>query len=313
MWLLGNCDILINRGDDDHIDDLHSSSEPSDTEEKMTWYQSWFRHEYKPYWFAGVLAVSIFFERFCFVVVVYKTREHGYVLILCVTFLNSMFALFTSFIKKNKHKRKLYEYFQLRKTPNVGVCIYGLISILDMFYVFFLFWPANVIPAANLITLLQLFIPLNMIIRRLFLSHEQYYIHWIAGATILLAWAISFVRVIVVPPKIEEVEQNPLKYCLFFSLSAVLEVISLGIKEGVVRSQPINNEKFNFKVSLGQFLIGIAITPIIVDIYTSSTHSHSTGSTWQNIGNYLVDGFKWVATFGIEAEDDETKGCKFYL
>jgi hypothetical protein len=89
-------------------------------------------------------------------------------------------------IKKKKHKRKLYEYFQLNKTPNVGICIYGLISVLDMFYVFFLFWPANVIPIASLVTLLQLFIPLNMIIRRLFLAHSQYKTHWMAGSIILL-------------------------------------------------------------------------------------------------------------------------------
>jgi hypothetical protein len=87
--------------------------------------------------------------------------------------------------------------------------------------------------------------------------------------------------------------ESPLKYCLFFALSALLEVISLGIKEGVIRSQPINNEKFNFKVSLGQFLVGIAITPIIVDIYTSSSPEQDySGSTWSNIGEYLLDGFR---------------------
>lgn len=164
--------------DDDHPEAVPTSIEDSDNEDTLHWLKSLFKHEYKPYWFAGILAFSLFLERFCFVVTVYKTREHGYVLILCVAFLNSMFALFQSLIKKKKHKRKLYEYFQLKKTPNVGVCIFALISILDMFYVFFLFWPANVIPIANLITLLQLFIPLNMVIRKFFLYHSQYYIHW---------------------------------------------------------------------------------------------------------------------------------------
>ena len=109
---------------------------------------------------------------------------------------------------------------------------------------------------------------------------------------------------------VESVEnENPLKYCLFFSLSALLEVISLGIKEGLVRSQPINNEKFNFKISLGQFLVGLAITPIIVDIYTSSTHQGKENSTWENIGLYLVDGLSCVTSF-TESNDpkEEVKG-----
>lgn len=93
-----------------------------------------------------------------------------------------------------------------------------------------------------------------------------------------------------------------------------MEVISLGIKEGLVRSQPINNEKFNFKISLGQFLIGLAITPIIVDIYTSSTHQGKDNSTWENIGLYLVDGLSCVTSFS-ESNDpkEEVKGCSFSL
>jgi hypothetical protein len=79
-----------------------------------------------------------------------------------------------------------------------------------------------------------------------------------------------------------------------------------------VRSQPINNEKFNFKVSLGQFLIGVIITPIIVDIYTSSS-SESHGSTWYNIGKYLTDGFKCVTSFDEYDKQKEIKGCSYSL
>lgn len=109
------------QSDDEDDDERYTAEASNQLPKYRTWYESWFRHEYKPYWFAGVLVISLFFERFCFIVTVYKTKAHGYVLILIVSFLNSMFALFTSMIKKKKHKRKLYEYFQLNKTPKVGV------------------------------------------------------------------------------------------------------------------------------------------------------------------------------------------------
>jgi hypothetical protein len=79
-----------------------------------------------------------------------------------------------------------------------------------------------------------------------------------------------------------------------------------------VRSQPINNEKFNFKVSIGQFLIGVIITPIIVDIYTSSS-SESHGSTWYNIGKYLGDGFRCVTSFDENNKEKEIQGCSYSL
>ena len=287
--------------DDEEEDDENTAEASNQIVRYRTWYESWFRHEFKPYWFAGILILSLFFERFWFIVTVYKTKAHGYVLILIVSFLNSMFALFTSMIKKKKHKRKLYEYFQLYKTPKVGVCIFGLVSILDMFYVFFLFWAANDVPAGTLITLLQLYIPLNMIVRRLFLSQSHYLPHWIAGWVILAGWGVAYIRVIyfTTVDKTKE-ETNTLLYALFLPLSTLLEVISLGIKEGLVRSQPINNEKFNFKISLGQFLIGIAITPIIVSIYVnneSQKESGFTGNVWTDMTKYVSDGFTCVTSF----------------
>ena len=107
----------------DHHENLNEASSTDvdkSTSRKLSWYQTMFKHEHRPFWFAAILALSIFLERFCFVVIVYKTREHGYILILCVAFLNSMFSLLNSSIKMKKHKRKLYENFQLRKTPKVG-------------------------------------------------------------------------------------------------------------------------------------------------------------------------------------------------
>ncbi|CAI2366818.1 unnamed protein product [Moneuplotes crassus] len=293
---------------EEKMDESHSTEEISDEDSSMNCFQKCFKKKNKPFWFAGILAISIFLERFCFLVTVYKTREHGYVLILCVAFLNSMFALFQTILKKKKHKKNLYEYYQLRKTPKVGICIYILISVLDIFYVFFLFWSANTIPIAALICLLQLFIPFNMIIRRFFLNQPHNLIHWISGSLILIGCGLCFVRVF-----LYESPEDPVKYLLFFALSSLLKVISLGIKEGLVRSQPINNEKFNFKTSLGQFLIGVILTPIIVNIYTSSDQSESSGSTWQNIGTYLADGFRCVTSFSEDQKNQEIQGCSFAL
>jgi hypothetical protein len=51
---------------------------------------------------------------------------------------------------------------------------------------------------------------------------------------------------------------------LYFLGSQVIDVISHAIKESLVRSQPMNQEKFNLKIAISQFLIGLAITPLIL-------------------------------------------------
>jgi len=67
-------------------------------------------------------------------------------------------------------------------------------------------------------------------------------------------------------------------------------------------------KSFNFKVSLGQFFVGILPMPIIVDIYTSSTHTGKENSTWENIGNYIVEGLSCVMSFSNNDKDEKTKG-----
>ena len=67
----------------------------------------------------------------------------------------------------------------------------------------------------------------------------------------------------------------------------MLEVISHSIKESLVRSKPLNTDKFNFKISLGQFIIGLLITPIIVSIYLQAEPKDGGGSSWAEISDYL--------------------------
>ena len=48
----------------------------------------------------------------------------------------------------------------------------------------------------------------------------------------------------------------------------------MSIKEGLVRSQPINNEKFNFKISVAQFFIGLLISPAILQILITNGNTN---------------------------------------
>ena len=43
-------------------------------------------------------------------------------------------------------------------------------------------------------------------------------------------------------------------------------MISHAIKENVVRSQPLNQEKFNLKIAASQLIIGILLTPVILSM-----------------------------------------------
>ena len=101
-----------------------------------------------------LLILSLFVERFCFIVSVYKAKYYGYTLILIVIFLNCIFNFALAKLRKKKHKKRLHEIFDLERTPHVGWCIIGIIGTFDMLYAFFLFWPANVIPIWLLCALL---------------------------------------------------------------------------------------------------------------------------------------------------------------
>ena len=62
-----------------------------------------------------------------------------------------------------------------------------------MLYAFFLFWPANVIPIWELVILLQLFIPINMLFRRCCIGLKHYTTHVIAGLVIVIATVLNMI------------------------------------------------------------------------------------------------------------------------
>lgn len=74
------------------------------------------------------LIFALFFERYCFLVTVYKTKYFGYVLILIVIFLNTFFNYFNTRLRSKKHKRRLHELFNIERTPRVGYCLIGLLG-----------------------------------------------------------------------------------------------------------------------------------------------------------------------------------------
>ena len=102
-----------------------------------------------------------------------------------------------------------------------------------MLYAFFLFWPANVLPLYLLIALLQIYIPLNILSRSLFMESDQYAKHKLASLIITVAVVLnSFVL-------IDNWDRWGAYYWLFLA-SAAFDVMSHGLKENLVRVIPIN-------------------------------------------------------------------------
>ena len=80
----------------------------------------------------ALLLVSIFLERYCFIVTVYKMKMYGYVLILLVISLNCVFNLILSRMTYQKQTKTLHELFSIDRTPTIGSCVIFIIG-----YVFY--------------------------------------------------------------------------------------------------------------------------------------------------------------------------------
>lgn len=138
------------------------------------------------------LIIALFFERYCFVIAVYKTKNYGYVLILIVIFFNSIFLFLISKLRTKKHKKRLHELYNIDRAPSVGFLMISFVGCLDMMKSFFLFWPANVMPLWLLVAMLQMFIPLNMILRSCCIQNVLHYnVHWISALTIFVGCIVS--------------------------------------------------------------------------------------------------------------------------
>jgi len=74
-----------------------------------------------------MLFFAIFLERFCFVVVVYKTKYYGYVLILLVIGVNCVFN-FIIFKIRPTEKKELHNIFKLERKNELGCFIITIIG-----------------------------------------------------------------------------------------------------------------------------------------------------------------------------------------
>ena len=104
--------------------------------------------------------------------------------------------------------------------------------MLDMLYAFFLFWPANVIPVYLLISLLQFFIPLNMLFRSCCIGLKHYTKHVLAGFIILVAVVLNMIDI----TEDEVHKEQYMHYALLFMLCSLFDVVSHALKESIVRT-----------------------------------------------------------------------------
>ena len=173
-----------------------------------------------------------------------------------------------------------------------------------MLYAFFLFWPANVLPIWLLVTLLQLFIPLNLLVRGCCVKVALHKTHIAAGIIIFCAVAVNILLFI-----FEEYKSEYAKYSLLFMLSSACDVVSHSIKENIVRSQPLNQNEFNLKIAISQLIVGIIITPAILKYSAHQEHSEigtpvdvgsppfyetDNGEFWTFFGNYFRYGYACI-------------------
>lgn len=115
-----------------------------------------------------------------------------------------------------------------------------------MLYAFFLFWPANQIRLWMLVSLLQFFIPLNMLFRSCCIGLKHYTAHVVAGFIIVFAILLNVIDINANP----EDKEMYWHYTLLFLMCSVFDVISHALKESIVRTAPVSQEKFNFRISL---------------------------------------------------------------
>ena len=188
-----------------------------------------------------------------------------------------------------------------------------LLSIFDMCYAFFLFWPANVIPVYQLTTLLQFFIPLKMLFRSCCMGLKHYTKHVAAGFIILVAVTLSMLDIAQIQN--HEQKENYILYSSIFILCSFFDVVSHAFKESIVRTRPVNQEQFNFRISFAQFIVGIVISPLILNFsrnYEDYRPVHFDPHT-EALGDfmkwYFLKGFNCI--FEVNIDNGESARCHY--
>ena len=99
-------------------------------------------------------------------------------------------------------------------------------------------------------------------------------------------------------------------YALLFMLCSLFDVISHAFKESIVRTKPVNQEKFNFHISLAQLIVGIAISPLVLSVSKEYEDYHQL--PFKPDEKTLPDFMKWYFSEGFKClfmVSDENPQC----
>ena len=144
-----------------------------------------------------------------------------------------------------------------------------------MLYAFMLFWPANVLPIYLLVALLQIYIPLNILTRSMFMDSDQYAKHKLASVVIAAAVICnSFVLV-------DQWAKYGAYYLIFLG-SALIDVLSHSLKESLVRNIPINQQRFNLSISVAQLIACLVLSPVVLGL-TYKLQVYPEGSVFNKL------------------------------
>ena len=177
--------------------------------------------------YQGILLICLSIERYCFLVMVYKTKCTNYALLLVIISANSLLLFYLKLKQEKQTTYNMHNLFRIDTIEQPPCLAILLVGILDMAYQFCLFWPANLVPIYVLMVFMQLFLPLNTLMSRICCGREEHKRHLILSITILIGVGISIGGLFV----IFKDEDNDdkwffLNYSILFCLGQLLNVLS---------------------------------------------------------------------------------------
>jgi hypothetical protein len=100
------------------------------------------------------LVVSLFMERFTFIVSIHKVQDYSILLIFMVIGLTWFTNWIITKTARRNRRRRLAELFDFEQTPHISNAVIAIISTFDAIYMCLFFWPAKFLPTWILIAML---------------------------------------------------------------------------------------------------------------------------------------------------------------
>lgn len=154
-----------------------------------------------------------------------------------------------------------------------------------------------------------------MLVRSSCIGLSHYKVHIVSGLVIFTAVLISMLNF--TTTYYHENMSAYVAYTSLFLLCTVFNAMSHALKESIVRSQPVDQTLFNFKVSVSQLLCGLIIFPAIAAV--SKQYENYDGSPLQPyqestfsvfFEHYISYGFGCI--FDMTPQNDGDR-CEFSL